>query len=106
MVQQHTIVVWLNDVHILEISRIPVLENHILHAKNYPHMQAKLLEHLEQTHHHVALIKGCIERLGGSAVGTEIGPDAGDGELRRALVEPIQDELVKSILGDYVSEHL
>ena len=80
MVQQHTIVAWLNDVHILELSRIPVLENHIMYAKSYPHMQAKLLEHLDQTHRHVALIKECIERLGGTTLSKESDQAAADGE--------------------------
>src|SRR5689334_13197165 len=106
MVQQHTIVAWLNDVYILELNHIPMLEHHILYAKNDPAMQAKLLEHLDRTHEHIVLVKGCIERLGGRTVDVEIGPGAAGVELPRSLAEPIHDEAVKSVLGDYVSTHV
>ena len=57
---------WLNDAYAMELSIVQVLQNHARDAKNHPEMQARIEQHLDETRRHADLVKGCIDRLGGS----------------------------------------
>lgn len=97
---------WLNDAYAMEKALIPILENHARDARDYPHIRAKDLEHLEQTRHHADLVKGCIERLGESPSTTKAALGSLIGTMNSVATGPFEDELVKNFLSDYAAEHL
>jgi ferritin-like metal-binding protein YciE len=105
MTQQETVVSWLNDAYGMEHNLIRVLENHAKDTEGRPEMHAKFQQHLEQTRRHAELIKGCIERLGGSTSTIKTGISDVMGRIQGASTEPAKDELVKNVLADYASEN-
>lgn len=105
MAAQDTLLSWLNDAHALETNLIQVLENHANDAKDYPQIQTKLQNHLEQTRRHAEMVKGCIERLGGNVSAVKTGVASVTGAFQGASTALAKDELVKNALADYTSEH-
>lgn len=71
----------------------------------HPHMQSKLREHLQQTHHHADLIKGCIERHGEKVLAVKSGMGALSGIVQGIAPSMASDTLVKNALADYAAEH-
>ncbi len=65
MTGKDLLIAWLNDAHGMENALIQILEHQIKDAKDYPQVQSKLEQHLEQTRRHAQMVKDCIERLGG-----------------------------------------
>src|SRR5436305_13681901 len=57
---------WLNDAYGMENALVQVLQNHVKDAQDHPQIHAKIQEQLDKTRQHAELIKGCIERRGGS----------------------------------------
>ncbi len=105
MAHVDTVIAWLNDAHALENNLVQVLENHANDAKDYPQIQARIEEHLQQTRRHAELVKGCIERLGGSTSAIKTGMGKVMGAVQGLSTGPAGDELVKNALADYASEH-
>lgn len=97
---------WLNDAYAMEKALIPILEHHARDARDYPHIRARDLDHLEQTRHHADLVKGCIERLGESPSTTKTALGSLIGTMNSVATGPFEDELVKNFLSDYAAEHL
>ncbi len=65
MTGKELLIAWLNDAHGMENALIQVLEHQVKDAREYPQVQPKLEQHLEQTRRHAQLVKECIEALGG-----------------------------------------
>lgn len=105
MAHHETLIAWLNDAQAMEHSLIQVLENHAKDAKDHPHVQARIQEHVEQTRHHADLVKGCIEHLGGTASAVKSGMGTVMGVVQGMSTALAKDELVKNALADYASEH-
>jgi ferritin-like metal-binding protein YciE len=103
--QKDTLVGWLNDAYALERNLENVLENHAKDAKDFPQVASGIRQHLEETRRHAELVKGLVERLGGStsAVKTAMGKVSGLFAGMSTGVFP--DELVKNALSDYAAEH-
>lgn len=99
------VLAWLNDAYGMENALIPTLKNHAKDAKNYPHIQAKLEQHLEQTRHHAQMVKSCIERLGGSTNGLKTALGLAFGKVQGISTGPAQDEVIKDALADYAAEN-
>ena len=66
MTGKELLIAWLNDAHGMENALVEILEHQIKDAKDYPQVQAKLEQHLEQTRRHAQMVKDCVEKLGGS----------------------------------------
>lgn len=97
---------WLNDAYAMEEALIPNLENHAKDARDFPQVQARIRQHLDETRRHVELVRGCIERLGDkpskvkAALGKLVASMAAGG------TGPFHDELIKDLLADYAAENL
>ena len=63
------LIAWLNDAHGMENALIQILEHRIKDAKDYPEVQAKDEQHLEQTRCHADLVKGLVAQSGGLIAG-------------------------------------
>jgi ferritin-like metal-binding protein YciE len=106
MAHKELLISWLNDAHAMENSLIRVLENHAKDTKDqHPQMHAKIQEHIEVTRRHAEMVKGCVERLGGSTSAIKTGVANVTGTIQGMSTGAAEDELVKNALADYSSEH-
>lgn len=103
---RNTLVAWLNDAHALEKQLGQVLETQERLAEGHPELQQGIRRHRDETRRHEELVESCLARLGASsstfkdAVGTMMGVFSGP------MMAMASDDLVKSALMDYASEHL
>jgi ferritin-like metal-binding protein YciE len=97
---------WLNDAYSLEQSLTQVLERHVADAKDYPQVQARMQQHLEETRRHAELVKSCIERLGSDTSKLKSGLATVTGAVQGMTTVVAKDDLIKNALADYSSEHL
>ncbi len=105
MTGKDMLIAWLNDAHSTENALIQILEHQIKDAKNYPQVQSKLEQHLEQTRRHAQLVKGCVESLGGKTSTVKTGMASLFGQLQAVSTGPAQDEMIKNALADYAAEN-
>src|SRR5947209_12818380 len=104
MNRQETVLAWLNDAHAMETSLIQILEHRVKDAEAFPTVQAKDQQHLEQTRRHAELVKGCVERLGGSTSSVKSMLAGLFGTFQAPMTGAARDEIVKNFLTDYAAE--
>lgn len=103
---EETLLDWLRDAHAMEIQAEQVLSTTAGRIEHYPELRAQLERHLKETRRHVDLLRGCIERLGGS---TSIIKDTAarlTGFAQAMSGVFVGDEIVKASLGSYVFEQM
>jgi len=105
MTGKDMLITWLNDAHGMENALIKILEHQIKDAKNYPQVQSKLEQHLEQTRRHADMVKGCLESLGGKTSSVKSGMASLLGQLQAVSTGPAKDEMIKNALADYAAEN-
>ena len=105
MTGKDLLIAWLNDAHGMENALIEVLEHQIKDAKDYPQVQTKLEQHLEQTRRHAQMVQDCVQNLGGSTSALKTGMAKFFGQMQAVSTGPARDELVKNALADYAAEN-
>ena len=105
MTGKDLVIAWLNDAHGMENALVQILEHQIKDAKDYPQVQAKLQQHLEQTRRHAELVKGCVENLGGKTSTMKTGMATLFGQMQALSTGTAKDEMVKNALADYAAEN-
>lgn len=105
MTAKDMLVAWLNDAHGMENALIEILEHQIKDAKDYPQVQSKLQQHLEQTRHHAQLVKGRVEDLGGHTSAMKTGMAKLFGQVQALSTGAAHDEVMKNTLADYAAEN-
>lgn len=105
MTGKDLLISWLNDAHGMENALIQILEHQVKEAKNYPQVQSRLQQHLEQTRHHAEMVKGCVEALGGKTSAVKTGLSNLLGQIQGVSTHPAQDEMLKNGLADYAAEN-
>src|SRR5205807_10634114 len=98
MTGKDLLISWLNDAHEMEKGLIQILEHQSKNAKEYPQVQAKLEQHLEQTRRHADMMKGCVEALGGSTSAIKAGMATLFGQMQNLPSGSGKDEIVKNAL--------
>src|SRR5258708_39566058 len=98
-------IAWLNDAYGMENALIEILQHQIKDAKDYPHVQPRLEQHLEQTRGHAQMVKQCIERLGGKTSTVKTGMAKLFGQIQALSTGPAKDEMLKNALADYAAEN-
>lgn len=104
MTAKEMLIAWLNDAHGMENALIQVLEHQIKDAKDYPQVQTKLEEHLEETRRHAQIIKNCVQMLGGKTSPVKTGIATLLGQMQAVSTGAAQDEMIKNALVDYAAE--
>lgn len=103
--QKDTYIAWLNDAHAMELGLVTTLEKQVKETEDHPEMQARIKEHLEETKRHAELVKGCVERHGGS---TSTGKDV-ISQMSAAIsglgMSMMSDAMVKNLHSSYSAEH-
>lgn len=105
MTAKELVIAWLNDAHGMENALIEILEHQVKDAKDYPQVQQKLEQHLEQTRQHAQMVKECIERLGGQTSTVKTGMAKLFGQVQALSTGPAKDEMLKNALTDYAAEN-
>jgi ferritin-like metal-binding protein YciE len=100
-----TLISWLKDAHGLENSVIQTLERHIDEAKDYPQVQSRMRQHLEESRNHANLVVGCLERYGESPSGMKETVGKITGFMQGVTPGAAPDSLVKNTLADYATEY-
>jgi ferritin-like metal-binding protein YciE len=121
---------WLELAYGVEREVIDMLTEQLPDLTGQDEREAKIQEHLEQTHRHVAMVDECITRLGGEASaldkgglasflhgmmgrGVDIGGGTGGTGVLGAVVQGIMSQrsmlphgvLVKHSIADFAAEH-
>lgn len=65
---------WLRDAHAAEEQALTMMTGVVSRLENYPQLKARLQQHVQETQRQAELVRGCIERRGGS---TSMIKDAG-----------------------------
>src|SRR5437588_8901587 len=104
MTGKDLLISWLNDAHGMENALIQILEHQIKDAKDYPHVQQKLEQHLEQTRRHAQMVKDCIQRHGRTPSTVKTGIATLLGQMQALSTGAAKDEMVKNALADYAAE--
>ncbi len=104
MAQQDLFISWLHDAYAMEINLTHVLEHRVDDAKNYPSIQMKDQQHLDQTRQHAEMVKSILERLGENTSAVKSGMAHIMGNVQAISTGPTKDEMVKNCLADYASE--
>jgi ferritin-like metal-binding protein YciE len=105
MTAKDMLMAWLNDAHGMENALIQILEHQAKDAKDYPQVQAKLEEHLQQTRRHAQMVKDCIETLGGKVSPVKTAISALFGQMQAISTGTAHDALMKNVLADYAAEN-
>ena len=95
---------WLRDAHAAEEQAETMLTGMANRLEHYPELRARIEQHIEETKRQAELVRGCIERRGGS---TSTVKDAG-GKLM-AMGQAMSgmfatDEVMKGAIASYAFE--
>ncbi len=98
------IIAWLNDAYAMEMSLIPILENHASDIKEDNPLKKRIERHIDETKNHMQIIACCLERYdkNPSTIKATIGKVSSG--IQYTLTRTSDDELVKNVLSDYTSE--
>ena len=95
---------WLRDAHAAEEQAETMLSGMAGRIKNYPQLKARIEQHIGETQRQAELVRGCIERRGGS---TSTIKDAGAkliamGQAMSGMF--VGDEVMKGSIASYAFE--
>ena len=95
---------WLRDAHAAEEQAKTMLSGMASRIENYPELKARIEQHIRETERHADLVRGCIERRGGS---TSTIKDAGGKLLAMGQAMSgmfVGDEVMKGSIASYAFE--
>lgn len=100
------LVAWLNDAHARELAMVKVLENRARETRDFPEIRARIEKHISETRWHIEVVEECLGILGVSPSMARSAMGRGVGNIQSTATGVFRDELIKSFLSDYSSEHL
>lgn len=92
---------WLRDAYAMERQALQMMENMLSRIKNYPALETRLREHVEETRQQADQVRECLRMLGTdtSALKTTIGAFTGAMQAFSGTVA--EDEVVKGGVFSY-----
>jgi len=92
---------WLRDAYAMEVQATQMMENMESRLQNYPDLQERLRQHIEETRGQADQVRGCLQRLGTdtSALKTAIAGFTGTMQALSGVV--VEDEVVKGAVFSY-----
>ncbi len=100
------IIDWLRDAHAMEKQAIELLEKQAKRTENYPEMQMRVEQHLQESKMQAERLETCLKRYdkdGSSGMKDFLGKLTGNfGAITNAMSD---DEVVKNTLGNFAFEH-
>ncbi len=106
MTRSDLVIAWLDNAYAMETGLVHTLQSHAKDAQDFPQLQAKILQHVEETRRHADLVRACVVRLGGSTSGLKSGMATAVGKAQGVAMRPAQDKVVKNALADSSAEQL
>lgn len=106
MTRNDLVMAWLNNAYSMENGLVQTLQGHAKDATDFPQIQARIQQHTEETRRHADLVRGCIQRLGGSTSGLKSGMGTIMGKAQGVATRPAPDSVVKNALADSAAEQL
>ncbi|HBC7422419.1 ferritin-like domain-containing protein [Serratia marcescens] len=96
---------WLRDAHAMEKQAETMLDGMKDRVNNYPPLQNRIVQHLEETRQQQVQLEACIQRQQASASGLKdfAGKAAAMGQALSGVFT--EDEVVKGVISAYVFEH-
>jgi ferritin-like metal-binding protein YciE len=100
------LVSWLRDAYAIEQQAETALRKYADASRDYPSLNAKLVEHAAETHKHKEWIESCLKALGQSHSGFEsvVGRILGAGQTAASAL--LGDALLTNAAATYALEHL
>ncbi len=96
---------WLRDAHAMEMQAETMLQSQARRIEHYPELKARIERHIQETRHQAELIKGCIERRGGSPSTTKDMAGKFTAMMQGLGGVVAHDEVVKGAMAGYTFEH-
>lgn len=95
---------WLRDAHAAEQQAESMLNGTARRLENYPELRSRIERHAQETHRQAEMIRGCIERRGGStsAIKDAGGALLGMGQAMSGML--VGDEIMKASIASYAFE--
>jgi ferritin-like metal-binding protein YciE len=95
---------WLRDAHAAEEQAETMLKGTASRIQNYPELKARIEQHLKETQRQAELVRGCIERRGGStsAIKAAGAKALGLGQALSGMF--VGDEVMKASIASYAFE--
>ena len=100
------LVAWLNDAHAMEKGIVEALEAQVKVAEDHPVVQSGIQRHLDETRRHAELVEQCLDELGERPSALKSGVAAAGARVHSLMMGSAEDDLVKSALNDYATEHM
>ncbi|WP_159567709.1 ferritin-like domain-containing protein [Budvicia diplopodorum] len=97
---------WLRNAHAMEEQAETLLEGMKTRVKEYPQLQSRIIQHIQETKQQQAQLKTCIERLDSSTSTLKdlAGKAIATGQVMSGVF--MEDEIVKGTIGAYVFENM
>ncbi|MBW7849399.1 MAG: DUF892 family protein [Rhodospirillales bacterium] len=99
MDKRETVVSWLRDAHAMEAAAVSNLERNIDRFKDYPTVQQKFREDLEQTRTHVRDLEQCLDQLGADRSALKDMAMKFTGVVQPYITAMSRDEALKHLLA-------
>ena len=95
---------WLRDAHAAEEQAETMLRGMAGRIENYPDLRARIEQHIGETQRQAKLVRGCIERRGGSTstIKDSAGKMLGFGQAMSGMF--VGDEVLKGSIASYAFE--
>lgn len=105
MAHLETFIAWLRDAYAMERALVGILESQAKGAAEYPEVESKVREHAERTRRQAELVKGCVEKLGGTVSAAKTGFAKLVGNMTNLGTKPLEDAIVKNAITDFAVEN-
>lgn len=97
---------WLRDAHAMEEQAETMLTSMAGRLKNYPELEARIRQHIEETRNQAERVRGCIERLGGDTSMMKDMAAKAMATMQGFAGAMASDEVVKGSMFSYAFENM
>src|SRR5690625_617559 len=100
------LIAWLKDAHAAEEQAVTMLDKMAGRLENYPHLKARVQQHVEESRSQADRIRGCLQRYDSDASGFKDMGTKMMGFVQGLSGVFTDDEVVKGVLASYAFEHM
>lgn len=102
---RNTLIVGLHNAHAMEHQAQELLERQIERTDEFPDVQSRLRQHLDETRQQISRLESCLQQLGESTSTFKDTAMAAIGNLAAMAHAPAKDEIIKNTLANNAFEH-
>ena len=105
MNSKDTLIAWLRDAYAMEQNAAQMLDQAGKTEGMPPGMEARVRQHIDQTHRHAQLVEECLHRLDSDTSGAKTAVGKVSGFMSGFTAGMHSDAIVKQCLAGYAMEH-